>query len=108
LPQDIDIPKRLKNVIDTLRYVTIDQLSIGKKKVHELEIGEVISFEHMHYGRKYMLKCSTVTNEVELHVPGYIEDKIQKSVSMISQSKKRFVSISNEDGNLNKKNARNA
>lgn len=103
LPQDVDIPKRLKSIIESLRYVTIDQLKIGKKKVHELEIGEVISFEHIHYGRKYMLKCSTVTNEVELHVPGYIEDNIQTAASTISQSKKRFVSVSNEDGNLKKK-----
>ncbi len=58
LPQDIEIPKRLKSIIESLRYVTVDQLNIGKKKVHELEIGEVISFEHTHYGRKYTLKCS--------------------------------------------------
>ncbi len=41
LPQDIEIPKRLKSIIESLRYVTVDQLNIGKKKVNELEIGEV-------------------------------------------------------------------
>ncbi len=47
-----------------------------------------------------------MTNEIELHVPGYIEDNnvTDTTVSTISQSKKRFVSASNEDKKNLKKN----
>ena len=35
LPQDIEIPNRLKTIVESLRYVTFDKLNTGKKKVHE-------------------------------------------------------------------------
>ena len=95
--------KQIKDYCESLRYVTIDKLNTGKKKVHELEIGEVISYYHIHYGRKYTLKCSIITNEIELQIPGYFEDSNEIAVATTSQPKKRFLSSSNEDGNLKKK-----
>jgi hypothetical protein len=46
-------------MIGSCRYVMIDELILGNKKVHDLEIGEAIDFNHKHYGRSYILKCSS-------------------------------------------------
>jgi hypothetical protein len=49
LPQITEIPKGLNCIIGTSRYAMVDNLNVGEKKVHELEIGEVISFKYKHY-----------------------------------------------------------
>jgi len=59
LPQSIEIPKGIQNMIGSCRYVMIDELILGNKKVHDLEIGEAIDFNHKHYGRSYILKYSS-------------------------------------------------
>ena len=41
LPQITEIPKVLNCIIGTSRYAMVDNLNVGEKKVHELEIGEV-------------------------------------------------------------------
>jgi len=73
LPPAVEIPKTLKYIIGTSRYVLIDDLDIGIKNFEDLEIGEPVNCKFIHRSREYILKCSIVSNAVELHVPGSID-----------------------------------
>ena len=100
MPQITEIPKRLNCIIGTSRYAMVDNLNVGEKKVHELEIGEVISFQYKHYGRYYDLKCSILNNSKEDVIPGTINEDIS---STFNESKKRIITSSlTEDVNVKK------
>ena len=101
LPQITEISKGLNCIIGTSRYAIVDNLNVGEKKVHELEIGEVISFKYKHYGRYYDLKCSILNNSIEDVIPGTINEDIS---STFNESKKRIITSSlTEDVNVKKK-----
>ena len=58
MPPAVEIPKTLKYIIGTSRYVLIDDLDIGIKNFEDLKIGEPVNCKFIHRSREYILKCS--------------------------------------------------